>query len=111
MTQLQPPYYAVIFSSQRTAADDAGYGEMAQRMVQLGSSMPGFLGIESVRDDAGSGITVSYWSSLEAIAIWREQAEHKIAQSLGKAKWYQRYSLRICRVEREYQFERPGQTE
>ena len=31
----KPPYYAVIFSSQRNAYDDAGYGAMAERMVEL----------------------------------------------------------------------------
>ena len=51
----QPPYYAVIFSSLRTAGDN-GYGSMAARMEELAKEQPGFLGIESARD--GLGITV-----------------------------------------------------
>ena len=43
----QPPYYAVIFSSQRNTHDDAGYGAMAERMVELAAQQPGFLGMES----------------------------------------------------------------
>ena len=62
-----PPYYAVIFTSQRTAGD-RGYGHMADRTVELASKQPGFLGVESVRGTDGFGITVSYWASKEAIA-------------------------------------------
>ena len=96
-----PPYYSVIFSSQRSAAD-AGYGPMADRMVELASAQKGFLGVESARDTDGFGITVSYWESLEAIAAWKADAEHRVAQETGKARWYDHYELRIARVERAY---------
>lgn len=54
----QPPYYAVIFRSQRTDVDD-GYGAMADLMERLAQDQPGFLGSDSVRDADGRGITVS----------------------------------------------------
>ena len=95
------PYYSVIFSSQRTAGED-GYAHMADRMVELASTQPGFLGVESARGDDGFGITVSYWESLDAIAAWKAHAEHRIAQDTGKALWYEHYELRIARVERAY---------
>lgn len=94
-----PPYYAVIFTSLRTAGDD-GYGAMAERMVALAAQQPGFLGVESARD--GLGITVSYWADLESIAAWKANAEHLEAQRLGRAKWYAGFRLRIARVERDY---------
>jgi heme-degrading monooxygenase HmoA len=97
-----PPYYAVIFSSIRTKVDE-GYGIMAEEMVELAEKQPGYLGHESVRD--GLGITVSYWESLEAIRNWKMVAEHRLAQRLGREKWYQAYKTRICLVEREYGFE------
>jgi heme-degrading monooxygenase HmoA len=96
-----PPYYAVIFSSQRPP-DDNGYGEMADRMVELAAMQPGFLGVESARGADGFGITVSYWSTLEAIAAWRSHAEHRVAQETGKSAWYEHYEVRITRVERAY---------
>ena len=98
-----PPYYAVIFSNLRTEGDH-GYDAMAERMVELGATMPGFLGIESVRD--GLGITISYWESEEAISHWHEQAEHKLAQQKGYEIWYQSFKLRVCKIERDYDFER-----
>jgi heme-degrading monooxygenase HmoA len=97
----EPPYYAVIFASQRTEGD-AGYGETADRMVELASTQPGFLGIESARDADGFGITVSYWRSLEDIAAWKANAEHLQAQARGHRQWYQAFELRIAKVERHY---------
>ena len=94
-----PPYYAVIFTSQRTEGD-AGYGHMADRMVALASEQPGFLGVESVRDGNGLGITVSYWESEEAIRAWKANSDHKLAQETGKKRWYADYVIRIAKVER-----------
>jgi len=97
----EPPYYAVIFSSQRTVGD-RGYGHMAERMIELASAQPGFLGVETVRGADGFGITVSYWSSEEAIVAWKKHAEHQPAQEAGKQVWYADYQLRIAKVKRAY---------
>jgi heme-degrading monooxygenase HmoA len=104
----QPPYYAVIFTSLRTAEDEAGYGVTAEEMVTLASLQPGFLGLETARDAGGLGITVSYWASLEAISAWKAEADHATAQRLGRERWYRAYELRIARVERAYGFDRDG---
>ena len=104
MSLPQPPYYAVIFSSLRSAVDDAGYERMAGRMVELAQQQPGFLGLESVRGADGQGITVSYWSSEAAIRSWREHAEHQLAQQQGRERWYSHFTLRVCRVERAWEF-------
>jgi len=96
-----PPYYAVIFTSTRTTIDD-GYGDVANRMVELAAKQPGFLGVESTRGADGLGITVSYWSTLEAIAAWKANGEHRVAQSAGHRKWYVHFETRIARVERAY---------
>jgi heme-degrading monooxygenase HmoA len=96
----EPPYYAVIFSSMRTQID-AGYGAVADRMVELALRQPGFLGVESVRGADGFGITVSYWATLADIAAWKANGEHRVAQSMGKQKWYQAFQLRVARVERQ----------
>lgn len=97
-----PPYYAVIFTSVRTPADAAAYEAMAERMVELAREQPGYLGVESARGPDGLGITVSYWTSEEAIRAWREHAEHQVAQSQGRREWYAQYELRVARVERAY---------
>jgi heme-degrading monooxygenase HmoA len=100
-----PPYFAVILTSARSPADAEGYAATSERMLELAREQPGFLGVESARGEDGLGITVSYWASLEAIRAWREHAEHRPAQQKGRAKWYSRYVLRVCRVERAWDFE------
>lgn len=96
-----PPYYAVIFTSQRTE-DDRGYGAMAERMVELAGQQPGFLGAESARGTDGLGITVSYWRDEASITAWKRDAEHQQAQRAGQQAWYADYQVRIAKVERAY---------
>lgn len=95
------PYYAVIFTSLRTEGDN-GYGAMAKEMDDLAKLQPGYLGIESAREDLG--ITVSYWRSLEDIKNWKANSRHLFAQKTGRDKWYESYKVRICKVERDYEF-------
>lgn len=98
-----PPYYAVIFSSLRTDVDE-GYENTSERMFELASQQPGFLGVESARNELG--LTVSYWESLEAIHNWKQNAEHTLARNAGREKWYTSFKTRICKVERDYFFEK-----
>lgn len=100
-----PPYYAVIFTSLRTAADQ-GYEQAAQHMVELARDQPGYLGVESARGEDGLGITVSYWSSEEAILAWKQHAEHSATRERGRSTWYEAFHTRVCKVERAYAFER-----
>lgn len=100
-----PPYYAVIFTSRRTHRDH-GYPEVAEEMLRLAAEQPGYLGVESARDAEGLGITVSYWTSPEHISLWKQQADHLAAQRAGRERWYEAYTVRICKVERVYGFER-----
>jgi heme-degrading monooxygenase HmoA len=101
----EPPYYAVIFTSQRAQGDD-GYSAMAQRMAELAAQQPGYLGIESTRDADGLGITVSYWKTLADVAAWRRQSEHAAARDQGRRRWYSHYELRVAKVERAYGWDR-----
>lgn len=96
-----PPYYAVIFTAQRTEVDE-GYREMADAMGNLATQQPGYLGMESTRDAQGLGITVSYWRDEAALLNWKAVAQHSLAQKLGKEKWYSHYTLRVAKVERHY---------
>jgi len=99
--KIDTPYYAVIFTSTRTDGEN-GYVEMAQQMENLAKQQKGFIGVESAREEIG--ITVSYWESLEAITNWKKNTDHLFAQQKGRSDWYAWYKVRICKVEREYEF-------
>jgi heme-degrading monooxygenase HmoA len=100
---LKPPYFAVIFT---TIVEDnlEGYIKTAERMEELAKEQKGYLGIESARNEIG--ITVSYWQTEKDIITWKNNIEHTEARNLGREKWYKKYQLRICKVEREYGFEK-----
>ncbi len=95
------PFYAVIFTSKRTS-QGADYTKMAEYMLVLARQQDGYLGIESARNEDGFGISVSYWTTLDAIAQWKKNAEHQIAQDYGKTNWYEHYEVKIARVEKTY---------
>jgi len=97
----EPPYYAVIFTSVRSATDE-GYADTAAKMVALASGQPGFLGVESVREQGGPGITVSYWKDKKSILDWKNHTAHRQAQRFGKEKWYRSYKIRVAKVEKDY---------
>ncbi len=98
----RPPYYAVIFTSIRTAGDN-GYSQMGEEIEKLVEKQPGFLGFETARNEIG--ITVSYWKDLESIRKWKANTAHTIAQEKGKKTWYGNYKVRIAKVERDYEFD------
>ncbi|MEF2231395.1 MAG: antibiotic biosynthesis monooxygenase [Pseudodesulfovibrio sp.] len=96
----RPPYYAVIFTSVRTDADE-GYAQAGERLLALARTMDGFLGAESARD--GVGITVSYWRDEASIRAWRRHPEHRAAMARA-GQWYAAFKTRVCRVERDNGF-------
>jgi len=98
---MKKPYYAVIFTNTRTEEDN-GYSDMAQKIEDLARQQKGFLDFESAREKIG--ISVSYWETLQDIANWKANTDHLFAQQKGISDWYQWYKVRICLVEREYEF-------
>ncbi len=77
----------MIFTSLRTDGDD-GYAVMSRRMDELAAQQPGFLGIESAREDVG--ITVSYWADEAAARAWKQVAEHLVGSGARKVGLVQR---------------------
>lgn len=96
--------WAVIFTSRLRDGVD-GYDQVAGRMEELARAQPGYLGHDSVRGADGIGLTVSYWSSQEAVKAWRANVEHSAAQRMGRERFYEWFRVDVCRVERAYDFE------
>ncbi len=105
MKSQQPPYYAVIFTSLKSQ-NNVGYEEWDKQMFELVRQEPGYLGHECYHNADGKGVTISFWENLESIAHWKNNHEHQQAQELGREKWYEHFRIRICKVERDYEFNR-----
>ncbi|MFD9880601.1 antibiotic biosynthesis monooxygenase family protein [Streptomyces alboflavus] len=97
----EPPYYAVVFTSLRTPGDN-DYGATADRLEELVTSVPGYLGMDSARTPGGLGVTVGYFRDEKAIAAWRGDPEHREARARGRKEWYEDYVVHVAKVERSY---------
>ena len=73
---------------------------MAASMDQLAREQPGYLGIESAREELG--VTVSYWRDEDAARGWKQVAQHLVAQRRGRAVWCRDYRMRVATVVRDY---------
>jgi heme-degrading monooxygenase HmoA len=98
---------AVIFIAQRTGEDEDGYRAAAQAMDRLAAHQPGYRGMESVRNDGGLGITVSFWSDDIAAKAWRDHPEHAAIRDAGRDRWYSHYDLHVAEVTRSYDWVKP----
>lgn len=98
----EPPYYAVIFSSEKSSFLD-GFEEMDRKTLEVAKEISGFLGFET----AGNGkenIFISYWKSMESLEEWKKHPLHLAAKQKGTQLWYTRYLSQICLVEKSHLF-------
>jgi heme-degrading monooxygenase HmoA len=95
----------VLFRSRLVDAP-AGYDEMAGEMDALARTMPGFIDVKSYTGDDGERLTIVWWQDEETLAGWREQARHRIAQRMGRERWYEYYKMDVAHVVRQRNFER-----
>ena len=98
---------AVIFIAQRTSLDHGGYAVAASAMDKIAKRQNGYLGMDSVRDTDGLGITVSYWESDVHALAWRDQSDHAAICDAGRDRWYSSYSLHVAEVTRSYEWQKP----
>lgn len=98
----ETPYYAVIFTSKRTEGNTEAYDAETQKMLNLLKDQEGFLGFETAEDKIEIG--VSYWKDIASILAWKNNLGHLAAKKKGKDTFYERFIVRIAKVEREYSF-------
>ena len=65
--------------------------------------------MKSFKAEDGERLTVVWWQDEATLKGWREQVRHRVAQRLGREKWYQYYKLEVAEVIRANAFERPGE--
>ena len=92
--------YAVIFKA-KIKKLDTDYYATAKKLQTIALDKYACLEFSSAAED-DQEIAISYWESLEQIQQWKEDPEHKAAQALGKAKWYESYSVQIAEIGKEY---------
>ena len=94
--------YANIFSYLKSDNYE-GYKEMDEETLSLVGHIQGYLGYESVTNNDGRTIFISYWNSLKAINEWRINSRHKAAKNHGK-RWYAAYHSVLVKIESSSEF-------
>jgi heme-degrading monooxygenase HmoA len=102
----QETYMIVVLFRSKLVDPPVGYDEMAAEMAALAPTMPGFVDVKSFKADDGERLTVVWWENEETLRGWREQAQHRVAQRMGRERWYEYYKLEVAEVIRTSQFER-----
>lgn len=92
--------YVVIFRA-RVRQLDPEYASMAAQLRLRALEQFGCLAFHAVTEGVDE-IALSYWPDLESIRNWKADAEHLVAQRLGRQRWYDAYEVQIAQVMREY---------
>ena len=96
----------VVFRSRLRPEHVEEYKEIAEEIDGLVTRAPGFISAKTFSAPDGERVTLAEFESEEAVAAWREQPRHRVAQRLGRERFYQQYRLQVCETLRDYGFER-----
>jgi heme-degrading monooxygenase HmoA len=99
-------FLAVFRNRKRADIDLAAYGAEAELMEDMARRQPGFISFKSYVADDGEVIALSEWENEDAALAWRKVAEHSVAQSRGRAEFYEDYTLFACKHPRVHRFSR-----
>ncbi len=92
--------YAVIFKAEIDHLDEE-YTRTAGVLREKAMTEYGCMGFDSATED-NTEIAISYWPTLEQIAAWRDDPEHRLAKAKGQNKWYRKFSVQIVETIEEY---------
>ncbi|WP_372659150.1 antibiotic biosynthesis monooxygenase [Hydrogenophaga sp.] len=92
--------FVVIFRA-RVRQFDAQYTSVAAQMRELALKDFGCLEFTAVTEGEQE-IALSYWPDEASIRAWKQQADHQMAQQLGRERWYASYSVEIAEIQRSY---------
>jgi len=94
--------FAVIFRAKPGVQDDE-YSKTVSKMRDLAFEKYGCIDFVAATE-GDQEIAISYWQSEQAIREWKSDAEHALAQEVGRSKWYESYIVQVVEIKREYKF-------
>src|SRR5690242_2209288 len=93
-----------IFRSRLRLEHQEQYAQWATRIHDLAIRMPGFISIKTFTAEDGERVSIVEFESEETMQTWREQADHRQAQELGRKLFYSEYHIQVCQIIRDYSF-------
>lgn len=97
----------VIVEFELRAGAESKFATALQQMQQQVQKYDGFLGEAPCcsLDDEKNFVTLFYWKDRQSMKTWREDPKHVEIQHLGREKLFAWYKIRVCELEREYEWE------
>ena len=95
---------AVIFEFWPKPEHKQEYLDIAAELRPILETIDGFISVERFESltEKGKILSLSFFRDEEAVAAWRNVAEHRKSQGKGRAKIFENYRLRIASVIRDY---------
>jgi heme-degrading monooxygenase HmoA len=91
----------ILFRSRLRDDAGPGYQDMAVEMLATVQKMPGFIDFRRYTADDGERLTVVRWQDAETLRGWREHERHRLAQRLGRERWYSEYHIEVAEIVRD----------
>jgi heme-degrading monooxygenase HmoA len=99
---------AMFNTEKRADIDTAEYQQAVKRMMDIVTTMPGFISVKGYKADDGETVTMATFETEEALDAWRTHPEHRATQERGYEEFYDSLWVRVCTVVRSYEWTRPG---
>ena len=98
---------AVIFEVQPREEHRRQYLDAAAELRPLLEGIEGFISVERFESltTPGKILSLSFFEDDAAVERWRNVADHRKAQALGRSRYFADYRLRIAGVIRDYGME------
>jgi len=95
---------AVIFEVWPADGRKEHYLGLARQLREDLERMDGFISVERFQSltDPGKLLSLSFWRDEEAVARWRNHAQHRTTQAAGRSGIFRDYRLRVAGVLRDY---------
>ncbi len=95
---------AVIFEVWPAEGRKSDYIDRAAALRDELERIDGFISVERFQSltEPDKLLSLSFWRDEEAVARWRNQAEHRATQAAGRRGIFRDYRLRVATVSRDY---------
>ncbi|MDB2164082.1 antibiotic biosynthesis monooxygenase family protein [Citrobacter farmeri] len=98
---------AVILEAEAVPAQQERYLQLAAELRTELVNIAGFISIERFKSLSTEGkiLSLSWWESDEAVAVWKNNMKHRAAQMEGRESIFSFYRIRVAHVLRDYSSE------
>lgn len=97
--RIDPPFYAAILNdNSNERLEDSDHLAPSDEMVSLAPGQPGFLGLETSKDQTGKWVSVSYWRDMDALSAWEKRGDFEIRKRFHGARLTDTCALRVTKV-------------